>query len=306
MITGYNTDVRHVETVVHVQTEDKGRSNPFIESVVYVAGRVVATKRSSYAQLLAEGKGDPEIAALMDHQHRTIVAAIRAGRFDGKLQGLKGPAKAAEAAGAGAAAEAAVAGITARHETGEGHAQTMMQTGAIPVEALDASLGGTSIELGPLQGLPPLSADPMAPMALPSPLPATPADLAEIPELPELDDTDEGPTLDQVILDYLSTEAEHEQLMLAMDGQEEIQPGRVNNLTLRAYSSKSGLPLAGVQVSVKMLSTVADPRTLMVGETDDVGAVEMRLDVPAFARGSAALIISGSSDLGRAEIKQLL
>jgi hypothetical protein len=94
--------------------------------------------------------------------------------------------------------------------------------------------------------------------------------------------------------------------MLAMDGQEEIQPGRVNNLTLRAYSSKSGLPLAGVQVSVKMLSTVADPRTLMVGETDDVGAVEMRLDVPAFARGSAALIISGSSDLGRAEIKQLL
>jgi len=306
MITGYNTDVRHVETVVHVQTEDKGRSNPFIESVVYVAGRVVATKRSSYAQLLAEGKGDPEIAALMDHQHRTIVAAIRAGRFDGKLQGLKGPAKAADAAGAGAAAEAAVAGITARHETGEGHSRTMMQTGAIPVEALDASLGGTSIELGPLQGLPPLSADPMAPVALPSPLPAAPADLAEIPELPELDDTDEGPTLDQVILDYLSTEAEHEQLMLAMDGQEEIQPGRVNNLTLRAYSSKSGLPLAGVQVSVKMLSTVADPRTLMVGETDDVGAVEMRLDVPAFARGSAALIISGSSDLGRAEIKQLL
>ena len=47
MITGYNTDVRHVETVVHVQTEDKGRGNPFIESVVYVAGRVVATKRSS-------------------------------------------------------------------------------------------------------------------------------------------------------------------------------------------------------------------------------------------------------------------
>ncbi len=307
MITGYNTDVRHVETVVHVQTEDKGRSNPFIESVVYVAGRVVATKRSSYAQLLAEGKGDPEIAALMDHQHRTIVAAIRAGRFDGKLQGLKGPAKAADAAGAGAAAEAAVAGNhRAARDRRRALPRRIMQTGAIPVEALDASLGGTSIELGPLQGLPPLSADPMAPMALPSPLPAAPADLAEIPELPELDDTDEGPTLDQVILDYLSTEAEHEQLMLAMDGQEEIQPGRVNNLTLRAYSSKSGLPLAGVQVSVKMLSTVADPRTLMVGETDDVGAVEMRLDVPAFARGSAALIISGSSDLGRAEIKQLL
>ncbi|MDQ1347292.1 MAG: hypothetical protein QG573_661 [Acidobacteriota bacterium] len=275
MITGYNTDVRHAETVVHVQTEDKGRGNPFIESVIYVAGRVVATKRSSYAQLLEGGKGDPEIAALMDHQHRTIVAAIRAGRFDGKLQGIKKPAGAAAAA-------------TAQPESPEVHAQTLMQTGAIPsgrpgpgapadpVEELDASMGGT------------------------------PPELAEIPELDDLDETDEGPTLDQVILDYLSTEAEHEQLVLAMDGQEEIQPGKVNNLTLRAYSSKSGLPLAGVHVSVKMLSTVADPRTLLVGETDDVGAVEMRLDVPAFARGSAALIISGSSELGRAEIKQLL
>lgn len=276
MITGYNTDVRHAETVVHVQTEDKGRGNPFIESVIYVAGRVVATKRSSYSQLLEGGKGDPEIAALMDHQHRTIVAAIRAGRFDGKLQGIKKPA--------GAAA-------TAQHESPEVHAQTLMQTGAISSAA-------------PAAGAPGAPADPVD--ELDASVGGTPPELAEIPELDDLDETDEGPTLDQVILDYLSTEAEHEQLVLAMDGQEEIQPGKVNNLTLRAYSSKSGLPLAGVHVSVKMLSTVADPRTLLVGETDDVGAVEMRLDVPAFARGSAALIISGSSELGRAEIKQLL
>ncbi len=280
MITGYNTDVRHVETVVHVQTEDKGRGNPFIESVVYVAGRVVATKRSSYAALLEQGKGDPEIASLMDHQHRTIVAAIRAGRFDGKLEGLKKPG--------GGGAAAAAAATTARHESPEAHAQTVMQTGAIPAEVVEAAVAGLPPEFQPLQGLPPL------------------AELSGVPELPDLDETDEGPTLDQVILDYLSTEAEHEQLVLSVDGQEEIQSGKVNSLTLRAYSSKSGLPLAGVQVSVKMLSTVADPRTLMVGETDDVGAVEMRLDVPAFARGSAALIISGSSELGRAEIKQLL
>lgn len=260
MITGYNTDVRHVDTVIHVQTEDKGRGNPFIESVVYVAGRVVATKRSSYAELLAQGKGDPEIATLMDHQHRTIVAAIRGGRFDAKLKDMKGTP-----GGAG--------GATARHETAEAPPQTIVQTGAVPVDALDASQVTAPEELA---------------------------------DLGDLEEVDEGPTLDQVILDYLSTEAEHEQLVLAMDGQEEIQPGRVNNLTLRAYSSKSGLPLAGVQVSVKMLSTVADPRTLMVAETDDVGALEMRLDVPAFARGSAALIISGSSNLGRAEIKQLL
>ena len=55
-----------------------------------------------------------------------------------------------------------------------------------------------------------------------------------------------------------------------------------------------------------MLSTVADPRTLLVAETDDVGSLEFQLDVPMIDRGSVALVISGASDLGRAEIKQLL
>jgi hypothetical protein len=263
MITGYNTDVRHVETVLHVQTEDKGRDNPFIESVIYVAGRVVSTKRSSYAKLLADGKGDSEIAALMEHQHRTILAAIRSGRFDGKLEGIRGgpstPPPIAAAALDGAAKTSA------------------LSTGALP--------------LAPRREEPDLMIRA-----------AAAADIEDVED--SLDDG--GPTLDQVILDYLSTEAEHEQLILVVDGQEEIQPGKTNLLILRAYSSKSGLPLAGVQVSVKMLSTVADPRTLLIAETDDVGALEMRLDLPPFSRGSAALIISGSSDLGRAEIKQLL
>ncbi|MEO8274727.1 MAG: hypothetical protein ABI639_00820 [Thermoanaerobaculia bacterium] len=270
--------------MIHVQTEDKGRGNPFIESVVYVAGRVVATKRSTYAQLLEEGKGDPEISALMDHQHRTIVAAIRAGRFDAKLQELKGPPRPQHATGI--IAVPAPSG----HEGDDSldvHAQTMLQTKAAsgPAPLGGSAPGGEVLDSSAI---------------------GSAADFADLAQVTILDDGDEGPTLDQVILDYLSTEAEHEQLVLAMDAQEEIQSGKVNNLTLRAYSSKSGLPLAGVQVSVKMLSTVADPRTLMIAETDDVGSIEMHLDVPAFARGSAALIISGTSNLGRAEIKQLL
>jgi hypothetical protein len=260
MITGYNTDIRHAETVVHVQTEDKGRENPFIESVIYVAGRVVTTKRSSYSHLLDEGKGDPEIAALMEHQHRTILAAIRSGRFDDKLEGLRKPAKAAPAG-----ADPTV--VTSAHATGA-------------VDAAKRPEAGNGAARG--------------------------AAMADEAAAEERGAEDDGPTLDQVILDYLSTEAEHEQLILVIDGQEEIQPGRRNLVTLRAYSSKSGLPLAGVQVAVKMLSTVADPRTLLVAETDDLGSLDMHLDLPVYSRGSAALIISGSSNLGRAEIKQLL
>ena len=88
MITGYNTDVRHGEVVFHVQTEDKGVSNPFIESLVYVGGQVLVSKRASYAEMLAEGKEEKEIVALMDHQHRTMIAAIRHGKLDAKLQSL--------------------------------------------------------------------------------------------------------------------------------------------------------------------------------------------------------------------------
>ena len=292
MITGYNTDVRHVETVLHVQTEDKGRDNPFIESVIYVAGRVLATKRSSYAELLAEGKGDGEISQLMDHQHRTIVAAIRAGRFDKKLESLKAGSPATPVAPVAPVAPiAAPAAARAPEATTAAHS-----TDAVPVidppglatliRSAEEALAGTAavrtnrLATGGLEAMPEASRG------------GGPIDT--------------GPTLDQVILEYLSTEAEHDQLILVVDGQEELLPGRPNQLTLRAYSSKSGLPIAGVQVAVKMLSTVSDPRTLLVAETDDVGALEMNLDLPAVSRGSAALIISGSSDLGRAEIKQLL
>ena len=88
MITGYNTDVRHGEVVFHVQTEDKGISNPFIESLVYVGGQVLASKRASYAEMIAEGKDEKDIVALMDHQHRTMIAAIRHGKLDAKFAAL--------------------------------------------------------------------------------------------------------------------------------------------------------------------------------------------------------------------------
>ena len=248
MLTGYNTDVRHLELVLHVQTEDKGLDNPAIESVIYLRGRVLAAKRTAYEKLLNQGKGEREIAALMEHQHRTIVAAIRSGRFDGRIE-----------------------------------------------QAVSASRTGDNV--GPVAVAPVV--DPFR------------ADEAEAPgRLDAIRSTllaeETGPTLDQVILEYLSAEAEQEHLVLVLDGHEEIRAGRSNNLTLRAYSSKSGLPVAGVQVAVKMLSTVADPRTLLLAETDGVGSLEFELDVPRFDHGSMALVISGASDLGRAEIKQLL
>ena len=83
VITGFNTDVKHRNRVFHIQTEDKGESNPYVESLVYVGGEILATKRTSYAEVVKAGRDDHAIQDLMEQQHRTMIAAIQRGRFDG-------------------------------------------------------------------------------------------------------------------------------------------------------------------------------------------------------------------------------
>jgi len=238
MITGYNTDVRHNDVVFHVQTEDKGTDNPFIESLVYVGGQVLAAKRASYANLLANGTEDKAVVELMERQHRTVIAAIRNGRFDAKL---------AERTGArNAASETAVSG-----------------TSQVPVPG--------------------------------------PAASAE----PELEPITER-TLDQVILEYLTNEADQEQLLLTVDSDAQFSLGAPAEIVLRTSSSKSGKPISGARVQVRMISTVSDPRILASGETDGGGGLSLAFKIPSLDRGTAALIITAASAVGNAEIKHLL
>ena len=81
VLTGYNTDIEHGGATYHVQTEDKGRSNPLVESLVYARGEILYSRRTSYQDLVAEEVDSRAIATLMERQHRTIVEAIRRGRL---------------------------------------------------------------------------------------------------------------------------------------------------------------------------------------------------------------------------------
>lgn len=94
VLTGYNTDINFEGTTYHVQTEDKGRSNPNIESLVYARGEILYSKRTPYDDLILQNAVDNEIASLMDRQHRTLVEAIRRGKLaqltGEKLQGNTG------------------------------------------------------------------------------------------------------------------------------------------------------------------------------------------------------------------------
>jgi hypothetical protein len=82
VITGFNTDVTYRGLVLHVQTEDKGRDNPLIETLVYRGGEILGSRRLPYTDLLA-GAGDTEkvIARLMEEQHMSVIQEAKRGRF---------------------------------------------------------------------------------------------------------------------------------------------------------------------------------------------------------------------------------
>jgi len=82
VLTGYNTDIDFRGMTYHVQTEDKGRSNPVIESLVYANGEILYSRRTQYRELVDEGIDVKAVASLMDRQHRTIVEAIRRGMLE--------------------------------------------------------------------------------------------------------------------------------------------------------------------------------------------------------------------------------
>jgi len=282
MNTGYNTDVRHQDVVFHVQTEDKGAGNPFIESLVYVGGQVLATKRASYANLLSEGQDEKAIVALMDHQHRTMIAAIKLGKFDEKLGALNASRQ------------------TGRHPTV-----------TPPMPGLLARTPGQVPVPPPAAALPAVAAPPAVarqPMAAPPAAPFTPvSDRDRLPPLaPPPAARQPERTLDQVILEYLTNEADQEQLLLMLEGESQLALGREALLNLRTSSSKSGLPIAEALVTVKMISTVSEPINLAYGRTDDSGLLSLTFPIPALHRGTAALIISAISSIGRAELKHLL
>src|SRR5258708_22079486 len=205
--------------------------------------------------MMAAGRDEKEIVALMAHQHRTMIAAIRHGKLDGKLSTLVRP-----------------------------------QTSPMPILSPSPAAQGSAVHEAPAAG----PAAPAGRSASPRPMPVQPP-----PAKAER-------TLDQVILEYLTNEADQEQLLLVLEGEADLALGRRASLALRTSSSKSGQPVAGAQVSVRMISTIAEPRVLAMGRTDEAGGLALGFEVPPLDRGTAAPAIPRVSGHGAAQVKHLL
>ncbi len=83
MITGFNTDIEYEGQVYHVQTEDKGKDNPVVETLVYTGGEILETRRLPYPDLAASAEYSEErVMKLMEGQHQGLIREICSGQFD--------------------------------------------------------------------------------------------------------------------------------------------------------------------------------------------------------------------------------
>jgi hypothetical protein len=218
VLTGYNTDIKHSGTTYHVQTEDKGRANPLVESLVYTSGEILYTRRTPYDDLVEQDVDREAVASLMERQHRSIVDAVESGglaRLTGKIEQ-----------------------VAAADDTTITHSEAQSDPG-------------------------------------------------------------DEPSLDQVILDYLESQRDHIEHDFAY--------GVVAPVSVSAVDSIDHASQAGVKVSVLFKST-AEPRRLVLaeGETGDDGLFSAEADMPDFAGGTSAVVITAESDLGRSEMKHLV
>lgn len=82
MLTGYNTNVPHKGHTYHVQTEDGGRGNAVITTLLYERGVILDSVRSTYADVLIDSDWKDKAVAMMRDQHKKVIQAVMSGRYD--------------------------------------------------------------------------------------------------------------------------------------------------------------------------------------------------------------------------------
>ena len=82
IIFGFNTDIKHGDTVYHVQSEARN-ADLLLQTQVFVRGRCIGKRATSYAQRASEEAfNDQQKEQILRDQHRLVLDSIRDGRLD--------------------------------------------------------------------------------------------------------------------------------------------------------------------------------------------------------------------------------
>lgn len=90
-VTGFNHNIKHKGKVYHVQTEDSGVNNPHIITHLFVGGNILASKKTSYADILNAENLQEVVRELMEEQHKEMLRNLINGVYDtyGEAGGAK-------------------------------------------------------------------------------------------------------------------------------------------------------------------------------------------------------------------------
>jgi len=71
--------------VFHVQTEDSGINNPHIITLLYRGGNILASKKTSYADIVRMGNLNQIVEDLMKEQHKDMLRRLKNAEFDDRI-----------------------------------------------------------------------------------------------------------------------------------------------------------------------------------------------------------------------------
>lgn len=88
MLSGYNNDIAYQGRTFHVQTEDCGRERPFVRTILFCKGNVVASEQESYEALLSIANLDERVRQIMQEQHKRVIRRLMQGEYRESLARL--------------------------------------------------------------------------------------------------------------------------------------------------------------------------------------------------------------------------
>jgi hypothetical protein len=82
MVVGFNHNIKHRGKMYHIQTEDSGLENPHIITHLFVGGNILASKKTSYADIVGAENLLQVVRELMEEQHKEMLRSLINGVYD--------------------------------------------------------------------------------------------------------------------------------------------------------------------------------------------------------------------------------
>ncbi len=94
MVVGFNHNIKHRGAMYHVQTEDSGLDNPHVITHLFVGGNILASRKTSYADIVGADNLGEVVRELMEEQHKEMLRNLINGVYDHVDAGQAPPSRA--------------------------------------------------------------------------------------------------------------------------------------------------------------------------------------------------------------------